>query len=269
LRNLTLGDVKLALHDLLGEKLELLRLSATGRQYEPRLRAKQKQIEAIPEPQGSQAPLARELAEADVLHDGFGAAIFYLCRAIEAHPTLPLTLKEAAREVHETFVPELDVLRAPYADEASAALDNRPELAKLKAELKSIATPDGRTLYDWVKAFLAAGDTIGKHLRERANLLAKGENAAASGPLRGATVGLLGRFRDALGDELEDEETTLPAKYPTQLFAYVDKLNADRERALRDRPAQAKDDAPPPADEPAAPAAEEPAAAKGRKDTDM
>ncbi|WP_437672928.1 hypothetical protein [Sorangium sp. So ce131] len=47
----------------------------------------------------------------------------------------------AAAAAQQAFVPKLDVLRAPYADEASAALDNRPELARLKAELKAVATP--------------------------------------------------------------------------------------------------------------------------------
>lgn len=168
MRNLTLGDLKLALRDLLGDKLAQLRLTATGKLYEPRLRAKQQQIEAIPDAAGSQAPLAKELGEADIRHDGFGGATFYLCRAIEVHPTLPASLKQAAADVQRTFVPQLDVLRASYPDEASAALDNRPELTKLKSELKSIATPGGGTLLDWVQSFITAGDEIDKLLRERA-----------------------------------------------------------------------------------------------------
>jgi hypothetical protein len=228
LRNLTVGDLKLGLRDLLGEKLTDLHRSATGRLYEPRLRAKQKEIEAIPEAAGAQVPLAKELGEADVRHDGYGAAIFYLGRAIEAHPKLSASLKAAAKEVLETFVPRLEVLRAPYADEAAAALDNRPELARLKNQLKAVDVPGGGTLYDWAKAFLGAGDEIDKLLRERAKLLASGTNAAGTGPLRGATVGLLGRFREALRDEIEEEGSALGADYEARLFAYLDKLNEDR-----------------------------------------
>ncbi|WP_437990608.1 hypothetical protein [Sorangium sp. So ce145] len=235
LRNLTIGDLKLALRDLLTDKADELRLSATGKLYEPRLRAKQKEIDAIPDAAGTQAPLARELAEADARHDGLGAAVFFLCKAVEAHPALPAALKEAAATAQQAFVPKLDVLRAPYADEASAALDNRPELTRLKAELKAAATPGGGTLHDWVKAFVAAGDDIDGLLRRRATLLATGENAAATGPLRGAAVGLLGRFREALRDEIQEEGSKLPADHEARLFAYVDKLNADRERALRGR----------------------------------
>jgi hypothetical protein len=113
LRDLTIKDLRLALRDLLGDKLALLCFSATGKLYEPRLRAKQTEIEAIPDAAGKQAPLAKELSETDVRHDGLGAAIFYMCRATAVHPTLPSALKTAAAEVQKTFVPELDVLRAP------------------------------------------------------------------------------------------------------------------------------------------------------------
>jgi hypothetical protein len=258
LRNLTIGDLKLALRDLLDERADELRLSATGKLYERRLRAKQKEIDAIPDAAGTQAPLARELSEADVRHDGLGAAVFFLCKAIEAHPALPAALKDAAATAQQTFVPKLEVLRAPYADEASAALDNRPELARLKAELKSAATPGGGSLHDWVKAFVAAGDDIDKLLRRRATLLATGENAAATGPLRGAAVGLLGRFREALRDEIQEEGSALPADHEARLFAYIDKLNADRERLGRGRaaPEQGAPAAPGP---PAVPTAPEPA----------
>jgi hypothetical protein len=258
LRNLTIGDLKLGLRDLLGARVNELCLSSTGKLYEPRLRTKQKEIEAIPEAAGTQAPLVKELADTDVRHDGFGGAIFYLCRAIDAHPLLPSALKRAAEEIQETFVPALDVLRAPYADEAAAALDNRPELAKLKAELKSIATPGDGTLYDWVRGFLSAGDDIDKLLRKRAVLLATGENAGATGPLRGATVGLLGRFREALRDEIQEAGSKLPAGHEAQLFAYIDKLNADRAARGREAPDDAApppDPAPPPAGEAPPPAA--------------
>jgi hypothetical protein len=267
MRSLTIRDLKLGLRDLLGDKLEQLRSSKTGRLYEKRLRAKQKAIEAIPDAVGTQTPLVAELAEADVRHDGYGGAIFYLCRAIQAHPTLSHSIKDAAAEVQATFVPQLDVLRAPYADEASAALENRPELKALKAELHAIATPGGGTLHDWVKSFIGAGDAIDKLLRERAKRLATTDNAAAAGPLRGATIGLLGRFRDALGDEVQEEDSALPSDFDARLFAYFDKLNADRERSLRARtpggaPADAVADGASPAAEPAGGVA--PSAASGK-----
>ena len=245
MRNLTLGDLKLALRDLLGEKLEILRASATGKLYEPRLRAKQKAIESIPDAASKAAPLATELGEMDGQHDGFGAAIFYLGEAIAAHPKLPKAVKEAAKQVQETFVPQLGVLRAPYADEAAAALDNRPELARMKNDLKSIVVPGGGTLLEWVKSFLASGDQLDKLLRQRATLLAGSENASSSAPLRSSTVGLLGRFRDALRDELEEDGSKLPHDHEAKLFAYIDKLSADRTSAASSQAPQAPQGAQP------------------------
>jgi hypothetical protein len=232
LRNVTLGDLNLALRDLLGEKLTDLRRSKTGKLYEPRLRAKQKEIEAIPEAQTGTAPFANELGEADSRHDGYGSAIFSFCAAIEAHPKLAGSLKDAAREAQATFVPALGMLQAPFADEAYAALENRSELGRFKAHLKLIPTPGGGSLYDWVKAFLDAGDDIDKLLRQRAKAVAITENASATGPLRGATVGLLGRFRNALRDEIEEEGSKLGDDYDARLFAYLDKLSAERAARL-------------------------------------
>lgn len=247
MRNLTLGDLKLALRDLLGDKLDVLRASATGKLYEPRLRAKQKAIEAIPDAASKNAPLAAELGEMDGQHDGFGAAIFYIGEAVAAHPKLPKAIKEVVKQAQQTFVPQLGVLRAPYADEAAAALDNRPELTRMKKDLQSIGLPGGGTLLDWVKAFLASGDQLDNLLRQRATLLAGSENASASAPLRSSTVGLLGRFRDALRDELEEDGSKLPHDYEAKLFAYIDKLSTDRVSAASSENAQTPEDAPSPA----------------------
>jgi hypothetical protein len=265
MRNLLLSDLKLALRALLEKDgLSELRKSDTGKLYEKRLRTKKKAIEAIPEAALTTAPFAQELAAADADHDGLGAATHYLCLAIEVHPKLPASLKEAAKGIRGTFVPQLIVLRDAYADEAAAALDNRPELTRLKAELKSIAVPGPGTLYDWVKSFLAAGDTIDALLKKRAKVIATSENAGIAGPLRGSTVGLLGRFRESLRDELEDEDCTLPPNYDAALFSYIDKLSADRAAA-----APAATSPEPPAEAPApaapAPAAPAPAAAPPEK----
>jgi len=46
-------------------------------------------------------------------------------------------------------------------------------------------------------------------------------------------VGLLGRFRAALRDEIEEEGSSLDETYEARLFGYIDKLNADRVGRLR------------------------------------
>jgi hypothetical protein len=90
---MTLGDCRLVLRYMLVDRIDDLRQSAAGKLYEPRLRKKQKAIDAIPEAALTEAPFAKELAEADLDHDGFGAAAHYLCLAIEAHPSLSPSLK--------------------------------------------------------------------------------------------------------------------------------------------------------------------------------
>ncbi|MDI1431834.1 hypothetical protein [Polyangium sorediatum] len=93
----------------------------------------------------------------------------------------------------------------------------------------------------WAHDFVAAGDSIDTLLRERAKLLAGAENASVTAPLRGATVGLLGRFRDALRDELEEEGSPLSAGHEASIFSYIDKLSADRARAASQSPAPSED----------------------------
>ena len=83
---------------------------------------------------------------------------------------------------------------------------------------------------------LTATGNLDKLLRQRATLLATGENAGATGPLRGATIGVLGRFRDALGDEIREDGGKIPADHDARQFARIDTLNDDR--ALRGRAAE-------------------------------
>ena len=228
MRNLTLGDLKLVLRALLTDNLDVLRASATGRLYEPRLRAKKEAIEALPDAALVRLPFADELNGADAVHDGVGAAVFYMCEAILAHPALSEDVKRTAEVVRGTFIPLLSNLRQPFADEAAAALANRPKLVRSKAQLKAVQVPGGGSLYDWVKAFVDAGDAIDGLLRKRAHALATTEDASGSPLLRSATIGLLVRFREALRDEVSDEGSKLPRDHEAHLFAYFDKLASDR-----------------------------------------
>ncbi len=228
MRSLTLGDMKLVLRALLTDNLDDLRASATGRLYEPRLRAKQVAIDALPEAALSRSPFSEELGEADGVHDGVGTAVFYLCEAILAHPGVSAELKHTAEVARGTFIPLLANLRQPFADEAATALSNRPKLARQKATLKTVQVPGGGSLFDWVKAFVDAGDTIDGLLRKRATALATADDASGTAALRGGTLGLLLRFREALKDEMADEGSKLAAGHEASLFAYLDKLASDR-----------------------------------------
>ena len=243
MRSLTLGDMKLVLRALLTDNLDDLRASATGRLYEPRLRAKKEAIDALPEAALSRSPFSEDLGTADGIHDGVGTAVFYLCEAILAHPDLSPELKHTAEVARATFIPLLANLRQPFADEAATALSNRPKLARQKATLKTIQVPGGGSLFDWVKAFVDAGDTIDGLLRKRAQALATADDASGTAALRGGTLGLLSRFREALKDELADDGSKLAAGHEAHLFAYLDKLASDRAaKAGRESPDAALDE---------------------------
>jgi len=235
MRNVTTGDLRLYLRHLFANGSDDLRASETGRLYEPRLRAKKDAIEALPEGALSRTPFAEELGAEDLTHDGLGTAVFHASEAILAHPTLSAELKQTATMVRDTFITDPVELRRSYADQAARALANRPKLARHKAALKAVQVPGGGSLFEWVKAFLDSGDAIDGLLRQRAETLATTEDASATGPLRGSTVGLLTRFREALRDELADPTTKLPADHEARLFAYLDKLSADRTAAVARR----------------------------------
>jgi len=107
-----------------------------------------------------------------------------------------------------------------------------------------LKTPESATLLAWASAFVQAGDDIDALLRARADIQNTSEDASVTAPLRSATIGLLGRFRDALRDEIEEEGSALPKDHEAKLFAYLDELAVNRATPTTHAP-----DAPtPPAD---------------------
>lgn len=79
---------------------------------------------------------------------------------------------------------------------------HRPDLARLADQLKMITVPGGKTLYVWVKEFLDDGDELGGLLADRGLTTASVESAKAAAALRALTIGLLGRLRSAVQDEI-------------------------------------------------------------------
>jgi hypothetical protein len=228
MRNLTLGDLKLGLNDLLEKRSADLKSCQAGALYGPMLTAKRDAINGLPEALTGGRPLAAQLAEADVWHDGYGGAVWHLTEAILRHPDLPANLVEAAERVREAFIPSLGVLKETYADQAAAAKENRPSLKELGDELKAIDVPGGKTLHTWVSAFLKAGDNLDKLLSDRAMTGAEaGEGAKDTAGLRSATIGMLGRFRAAVADEV-GSNAKLPKNLDGRLFGYFDELSQAR-----------------------------------------
>lgn len=231
---LPLGDIKLVLRDLLSKHRPLLEGSIAGRLYLPLLQTKLDAIEALP-PVLTSRPLADELAAEDQLHDGLGAAVWYLCQAYVHHPTLAKEIRAAAEKVLATFIPSLGELRRPYADEALAAQQHEPEIERLVAELGRFPVAGGGTLNDWVVAFVGQGKKIDALLSQRGEVTAVGgQERRQAATLRSSTVGLLGRLRASLQDELL-VDARLDRTMPDQVFGYHDELLRLRTEQARAR----------------------------------
>ena len=87
---------------------------------------------------------------------------------------------------------------------------------------------EAETLYDWVEAFITAGETLD-------TLLAKGPKTSTADArdavrMRAHLIGLLGRFRAVLGDEIAESDELKPALLD-QVFARFDKLEAKRQKS--------------------------------------
>jgi hypothetical protein len=242
---LHLGDIKLVLRDFLGKRRPLLEASAAGRFYLPLLQTRLDAIEALP-PGLTSRPLADELAAEDHLHDGFGSAVWYFCQAFVHHPALTADLRAAAERIRATFIPSLGELRRPYADEAVAAQQHEPEIERLAAELARFPLPGGGTLRDWVEAFVGQGKKIEGLLSQRGEVTAtlSGSERRQVTTLRSSTVGLLGRLRASLEDEMTIDPE-LNRSMADQVFGYHDELLRLRAEQLRAR-ASAKTPSPQP-----------------------
>jgi hypothetical protein len=233
MRNLGLGDLLLILRNLSTERKDDMLLSGTGKIYSPKLGKLQVQIEALPEAARGGRPLASQLGTKDEEHDGFGESIYYYTEAILHLPSATAAQKEAAQRVRDALVPNLSTLRASYADEAAAAAHKRHALDTLKSDLEIFPVPGNKTLLDWATSFVDAGDALDKLLHSRSLI----GNDGMSGPaikVRAVTLGILGRFRAALVDEIE-ENLSLPRDLEKRIFSYLDELQTMREQAAAAR----------------------------------
>lgn len=218
---LTLGDLELGLTNLFGPRKPALELSVSGNLYGPMLAKKYTAILALPEALRGKAPLAEELGVADKNYDGFGGSIFNYLDAIEQVPGLSDTTYAAAKRIRSAFVPQRSVLTDSYAEEAAAAHKNRDKVAELENDLKLFPVPEGKTLFDWVGAFLTAGDTLAELLHQRAVVTSASESSG--GKLRSDTIGMLFQFRATLRTEIAENES-LPRDLEDQVFGFFDEL---------------------------------------------
>ena len=96
MRTLTLSDLKLGIGDLLSRRVETVRATRCGAIYEPLLRASLDAIHALPAATFGSRPLSDQLSETDVVHDGFGNAVWYLTEAYLRLPTATKKQRAAA-----------------------------------------------------------------------------------------------------------------------------------------------------------------------------
>ena len=98
-----------------------------------------------------------------------------------------------------------------------------PKLEEKKAELEALPVVGG-TAYDWVKQHIEAGERLNDLASERAAVRAETpSDRGPAGMLRGATIGLIGRARMAMTDELLADKS-LPRNLVEQTFGYFDEL---------------------------------------------
>ena len=225
MRSLTLGDMKLGLHDLLDKRSEALLSTQAGAMYAPMLAGRRKAIDALPPALTGGAPLADQLAAADEEHDGFGAAMWFLIEAYQRAPGSSAALIAAADRIRQGFIPALGDLQQSYATEADAALTRAPLLKSYKADLELFPVAGG-TLHDWAAGFLAAGTHLHDLLSDRADEASSPTRKDAAG-LRADALGLVSRLRAALADEVKHDKK-LPRDLDAQLFGYLDQLAATR-----------------------------------------
>lgn len=238
---LSLGDLKLGLHDFFADKKKhaVFDKTDTAKVYLPLLREQAERIDALPPALVDEGrPLAAQLGEADVLHDAWGLAIWHLNEAYRVAPKLDAALRAITAEVNRRVIARPADVRDAYPTEAARAADRKKAMPALKAGLAKFPVVGG-TLADWVAAYNAAGEAIGTLLAARGAKAAETEGEAPDGSplvIRAETIGLLNRARTTLADEVRRNKK-LPRNLDAQLFGYFDTLLASR--AAREAQAEA------------------------------
>lgn len=218
---LTANDLILVLRDLTGKRHIYLVSSHIGRAYEPQFRARLVELEASPEVLKG-TPLADQLTAADADHDEHGRALYYLTEAYLHSPLVSDEVRAAAGRVQADFVPALGVLTASYPDESARVKNLEHALVERHDDLLLLSIAGGSAL-DWAMAFVAAARRIGLLLSSRGDARPTSGAGRTWGALRGATIGLLNRFRAALQDEIHSDPKLDPA-LDQKVFGYYDEL---------------------------------------------
>ena len=230
LRNLTLHDVKLALRELLDNRTAVLAGTHAGAMFLPAIENIRKKIELLATRDDGD-DLTTELAHEDARHDGFAAAAWFASEAYLALPDLPFGDRVALKMLRREILPPPHELSAPYADEAARAVQRAEEMNdEHRNALSRFPVRGGKTLLDWIEAYIASGKRLERLLSQRAMAERTGEVAVSAldaGRLRGRAVALLIQLRETLKYELH-EDPIRARELDQQMFQFIDNISAQR-----------------------------------------
>lgn len=222
----TLNDAKVYLDDLLnGTRRATLDAITPAAAYSAILVATLAEILALPPALLGGTPKAQALEAADIRHDGLGNALYYLAKAILAHPDSTSDQKDAATFILTKIVASRAELRASFATEAGRASERRPGVEAGRSILERV-TVFATNAYQWAVSFLDAGSMLGSLLSGRAD--AKVDRSPATG-LRTKAIGQIGTLRRIVADAHAGDPAAA-RKADRELFYFFDMLNDMRER---------------------------------------
>lgn len=234
-------DLALVLQDMIANRAAPLGLLSNGALYQQQLRLHADALTQDLAKTREAHPLAQDLADADARHDALGGSIFAYCEAVARNPLTSSDDRARALRVQQAFIPTLADLQDGYVQEAAQAQARLPKLAELADDLRALPAPSGQTLFEWVAAFLDAGQALARLLEDRTQRLTASAGGA-SNP-RNQTISLLKNLRQTVRNETK-LRPDLPRDLDAQIFAHLDALAAKRQANLRQARAAAPKDQP-------------------------
>lgn len=202
--------------------------------YLRRLNLRRAEVDSLPVALVDDADLGMELLATNHRSDGSALGIWHYTEAIRVKDNSTPEDREAARRVREAFIPQRSEINLSYVETAALAKERAPLLEIRSADLDHFPVPGG-TLKRWAQDLIEAGvDTAG--LLARRYLLESSGGDSPLSRLRNEIIGLLGRFRAGLADEIR--EGLVPADADALIFGYLDRLAEDRAKLLAAREAR-------------------------------
>jgi hypothetical protein len=223
------GDLILGLNDLFVNKIGLIQTLASFLIFGAPLDKKRSVLGSVYRGL-TVTPFVAQLRRTDAVHDSAGRLLYMISDGFAQLVTLTEEQRVFWSNVRDTFIPSLSILKMSYPDEAAAATGRLKDLESMKSVLDAIQLPEKMTVYGLTAIYLQAGVSLGELISSRAGeeISDEAKRTKQLHVVRLETLGLLGRFREALTEEVKGNEK-LPRDLPEQVFAYIDTLAAKRQ----------------------------------------